>query len=63
MNPTIYSEKPWAIFRLLSVKYSIPIARFRNQTDAALYLRIFRRHKPEARFEIVFDPFNTRRPT
>ncbi len=63
MNLTIYSEKPWAILRLLSVKYSIQVARFRNQADAALYLRIFRRHKPQARFQIVFDPFNTRRPT
>jgi len=57
-NPYSSTQKPWAIFRLLSIKHKICIARFRLRADAKTYKQIFTRLEPQARFEVVFDPHN-----
>jgi DNA gyrase inhibitor GyrI len=58
-QPTYSKEKPWAIFRLLSIKYAVLTARFKTKADAEVYVRIFKKHNPNSRYKVVFDPFNT----
>ncbi|MBR8832702.1 MAG: hypothetical protein DSM106950_01325 [Stigonema ocellatum SAG 48.90 = DSM 106950] len=58
-QPTYSKEKPWAVFRLLSIKYAVFTARFKTKTDAHIYMRIFKKHNPNAQYKVVFDPFNT----
>lgn len=48
--------RPWAIARLLpnNLQWAI-IGRYRTKSDGEGYLRWWRQHVPDAKFELIWD--------
>ncbi len=55
--PMAYRDRlhPWCIIRLLPNARTIIIQRFRRRNDAEAHMKVLRRIKPDARYQIMFD--------
>jgi putative acetyltransferase len=54
--PSVQSNRPWTIVRILPDARHYTVAHFRNRQDANDHLRLLRRFIPAAAFEIIFVP-------
>ena len=54
--PSVQSNRPWTIVRILPDARHYTVAHFRNRQDANDHLRLLRRFIPAAAFEIIFAP-------
>ncbi len=46
---------PWCIIRLLPNARTIVVNRFRRRNDAEAQMKVLRRLKPDAKYQIMFD--------
>lgn len=53
-------RRPWTIVLIRETLQHHTVARFRNRRDADDHLRAIRRYMPRTRFEIVFEPPQTK---
>jgi putative acetyltransferase len=54
--PSVQSNRPWTIVRILPDARHYTVAHFRNRQDANDHLRLLRRFIPAPAFEIIFVP-------
>jgi hypothetical protein len=55
--PMLYRDRlhPWCIIRLLPNARTIIVARFRRRNNAEAHMKVLRRMKPDAIYQIMFD--------
>lgn len=46
---------PWCIIRFLPNARTVIVNRFRRRNDAEAHMRVLRRKRPDASYQIMFD--------